>query len=569
MTPIDYAIFIAYLIGTLAIGFVFFSRNKTSSDMFAAGGHSPWWVSGLSGFMTLKSAGTFVVWGGLAYQMGVVAIAIVTCIGLSGLLVGRFVAGYWRRLGISTPAEFIEFRFGPSAVQFYTWSMMAIRTLSSGVALYAVAVMLVTLIPLPEGNPLRDPVTGNLSLTVAIIAFAAIIIVYTVSGGLWAVLMTDILQFVVLQLAVLFIIPLLFFALKDAPQVTLPTGFFVPFSEQYTLWFLAGWVLVHFFVIGAEWAFAQRFLCVPTERDARWAAYLFGGLYLISPTIWLMPSLMYRMIDPSANPEQAYILASQFVLPTGMLGLMMAALFSATASAISGQINVFAGVFSEQFYRRLFAPAATDKQMVWAGRVSMFLLGLLLLGVALAVPLMGGAQQIVLTLTGLLLGPLLAPTVFGLVSKRIGLRDVFITAGTSFAVGVFLKFGLKAFGGPFMPAAEWVRLNPRMVDVLVGAVLPTIILSLAHFTRKSTSAGWAETQRRYDTYTPSQASTAGEGSAATTVTWISLGATGLVVLSLIFINSTDQVALAIFGLILMALSIAIWARARKTRPLAA
>ena len=106
MNPIDCLVLVLYLVGTLALGLHYARRNKRSKDMFAAGRKSPWWVSGLSGFMTLKSAGTFVVWGGLAYREGVVAIAINTCIAISALLVGLFVAGQWRRTGVTTPAEF-------------------------------------------------------------------------------------------------------------------------------------------------------------------------------------------------------------------------------------------------------------------------------------------------------------------------------------------------------------------------------------------------------------------------------------------------------------------------------
>ncbi len=66
MTSLDYLVLTGYVLGIFAIGGVFSRKIKTSSDMFAAGGQSPWWVSGLSGFMTMFSAGTFVVWGGIA-----------------------------------------------------------------------------------------------------------------------------------------------------------------------------------------------------------------------------------------------------------------------------------------------------------------------------------------------------------------------------------------------------------------------------------------------------------------------------------------------------------------------
>lgn len=564
MALIDFVVLAAYLIGTLAIGLRYAPRNRRSRDMFAAGGRSPWWVSGLSGFMTLKSAGTFVVWGGLAYREGVVAIAINTCIGIAGLLVGSIVAGRWRRTGVTTPAEFVQLRFGTQAVQLYTWAMLGVRIVSTGVALYALSVMLVALVPLEPGHLLRDDATGHLSLAVAICLFGAVVVAYTVTGGLWAVLMTDVLQFIVLQLAVLFVIPLLWWQVRSgAPLAPVPDTFYQPFSSQYTLWFMAGWVAVHFFLVGAEWAFAQRYICVPTERDARWSAWLFGVLYLVSPTLWLTPPLLYRLLQPGADPEQAYILASQQVLPAGMLGLMMAAMFSATASAISGQINVFAGVLTEQFYRRL-RPAASERRLVGAGRLFALLIGAALIAVALCVPRLGGAEKIVLTVTGMLFGPLMAPTIWGLLSGRIGTGTVFITAGTSFAVGVLVRLGpavgLLAGSAP----ARWIQANPRLADVLVGAVLPVVILTVAHVMAKRPAPQWHRVRARVDAYAPTPMTTAdaNDHAPARTVA-ISLTVTGLLTLGLVAFNDSGRLSLLVFGTALLLIAAFAWRIVRQ------
>lgn len=564
MTSIDFAVLAAYLIGTLVIGLRYAGRNRRSLDMFAAGARSPWWVSGLSGFMTLKSAGTFVVWGGLAYREGVVAIAINTCIGISGLLVGSIVAGRWRRTGVTTPAEFVQLRFGPEAVQLYTWAMLGMRVVSTGVALYALSVMLVALVPLEPGHLLRDDATGHLSLAVAIGVFGAVVVAYTVTGGLWAVLMTDVLQFIVLQLAVLFVIPLLWWQLRSGvPLAPVPETFFQPFSSQYTPWFMAGWVAVHFFLVGAEWAFAQRYICVPSARDARWSAWLFGALYLVSPALWLTPPLLYRLLQPGADPEQAYILASQQVLPAGMLGLMMAAMFSATASAISGQINVFAGVLTEQFYRRL-RPASSERRLVGAGRLFALLIGAALIVVALCVPRMGGAEKIVLTLTGMLFGPLMAPTIWGLLSGRIGTRTVFATAAVSFAVGVIVRLGTSSGLVAGSLPAQWIQANPRLTDVLVDAVLPVVILSLAHVTAKQPAPQWQRVQSRLQAYapTPMTRTDANDHAPVRTVA-ISLTVTGLLTLGLIAFNDSGRIALLVFGAVLLLIAAFAWQRVRR------
>ena len=179
------------------------------------------------------------------------------------------------------------------------------------------------------------------------------------------------------------------------------TDFLSATSDQYTFLFLLGWVAIHYFMIGAEWAFVQRYLCVPSPKDARKSTFLFGGLYLISPFPWLLPPLLWRVQQPipagadvatvTQLAETAYILSCKSVLPIGMLGLMIAALFSATASMISSQLNVFSGVLTENIYKPL-AKDLSDKQLVRMGRVFTCLLGVAVAGIAIATPY-GGRQK--------------------------------------------------------------------------------------------------------------------------------------------------------------------------------
>jgi len=126
MSFLDYLVLTFYLLGMIAVGLVFARKNKSSADMFSTGGQSPWWASGLSAYDHVLR-GTFVVWGGIAYQQGVVAIAINCCYGIAAFVIGYFVAARWKKLGVGSPAEFLELRIGESVVVFYTWAMMVFR----------------------------------------------------------------------------------------------------------------------------------------------------------------------------------------------------------------------------------------------------------------------------------------------------------------------------------------------------------------------------------------------------------------------------------------------------------
>ena len=107
MTTPDWIVLALYLTSTVLIG-VFVGRFiKNSSDMFAAGGQSPWWISGLSAFMTMFSANTFVVWGGIAYEHGLVAVVINLCYGLAAIAAGFTVAGQWKKMGCVRPGNIL------------------------------------------------------------------------------------------------------------------------------------------------------------------------------------------------------------------------------------------------------------------------------------------------------------------------------------------------------------------------------------------------------------------------------------------------------------------------------
>ena len=481
MTTIDWIFIFLDLIGVLIIGTVFSRRMKNSQDMFVAGRNSPWWVVGISGYMTVFSAGTFVVWGGIAYRMGFVAVSILMTIGLALFLVGRFVAAKWRKSGISSPAEYLGIRFGKSAIKFYTIVGAIGRGISVAVALYAVAIIVVALIPLPEGHLFLNPETGHMSVSWAILIIGITAILYTVAGGLMAVLMIDVVQFFLLMLLVLLIIP---FSLQEVGGLgtfidKAPEGFFHLVGGEYSFIWLFLWLFLNFFLNGGDWPFVQRFISVSKPRDSKKAAYLMATLYIITPAIWMLPAMLYRIINPDANPEQAYILMSQQVLPAGLLGLMIAAMIAATSSMIDSMLNVFASVFTNDIYRPLY-PQSSEKKLIRVGRIFTILYGIFIIGLAISIPYLGGAERVVVTLISLLIGPLAIPSIWGLFSRKINKRAIWLSLGITYAIGVILKFEFILHLFNYLPYGEsfvaMIQSNAELTDAVVGMVIPVLIL---------------------------------------------------------------------------------------------
>lgn len=543
MATADYIVLIGYLIGTFCVGLIFTRKNSTASDMFAAGGQSPWWTSGLSAFMTMFSANTFVVWGGIAYKHGMVAVVINLMYGIAALLVGYFVAGKWKKMGIKTPAEFIQLRYGTKTLHFYTWFMMIFRMVGTAGSLYALGVVFVALL----GNGVDS---GLKTLSMAIIIFGGIVIIYTMLGGLWAVLMTDVLQFIVLNLAVLFVIPLALMKVGGVSAFidSAPEKFFMPVGGQYTWIFLMGWCAIHFFMIGAEWAFVQRYICVPSAKDAKKGTYLFGILYLVSPLFWLLPPMLWRIQSPipeDATEEQirglaenAYILSCKAVLPPGMLGMMLAAMFSATASMVSSQLNVFSGVLTNDIYRPLKGGAISDKQMISAGRLFTVILGIILIGIALAIPHLGGAERVIVGITELMVVALLAPTLWGLFSRNIGSSAVWITATVSFGAGLLVRYVFEA--------------DSTLMKTLTGVILPLVVLLVMQLLSRKTSAGYKKVAALIaeENTHASTGNVAASNLPALIVTWC-IAILGVLMLVLTVINQESKIVTGIFGMILL------------------
>ena len=486
MASIDYIVILLYFLGLIFISWLMSKRITSSQDMFIAGRNSSWWLSGISTYMTIFSASTFVVWGGVAYRSGLVAVIVGNMLGLASIVAGRWLSGKWRSLKLSSPGEFLTIRFGKKTVDFYTIAGIVGRSVHTAVALYAIAIVTKTLMPIPDDSywSFLAGADGHLSVWWGILILGAICLFYTIAGGFPAVLMTDCIQFGVLIVVVIFMIPLSFHAIGVIDNfihcALLPDGFFSPVSAEYSWEWMILWFFLNFFMIGGDWPYVQRYISVPTAKDARKSNYLVGVLYLITPLIWYIPAMVYRVINPEANPEQAYILISQEVLMKGMLGVMLAAMLSATLSIVSGTLNVYANVFTYEIWGRSHKDSS-EKQRIRVGRFFTLGFGLVIIALALLIPFIGGAEKVVVTILTLVICPLYIPSVWGLFSKSVTGKHVIIAMCITYALGFALKFPLAGL------------VSPQLLDAAIGLLIPVCIMTIIEiieYRKKKVAAGF-------------------------------------------------------------------------------
>ncbi len=460
MGQVDFIVLVVFAFMIFGIG-VAFTRvgSKSGQAFFEAGGATPWWINGLSLFISYFSAGTFVVWGSIAYSSGIVANTIQLTMAISGFIVAIFIARKWKRTGVKTAAEYIGKRFNTRTQQFYTYMVLLLSLFTTASVLYPVGKMVHVATPY--------------SLNTCIIIIGLIIVLYTAAGGLWAVLVTDVIQFVILTASVLIVIPLAFKEIGGAQNLVTkaPPGFFEPFNAEYTLPFMLAFIVYQTIYIGGNWSYVQRYTSVKDEKSSQKVAYLFTFLYFVSPFIWMIPPMVYRVMNPDLaglGSEGAYMMLCQQILPAGLIGLVLAGMISATSSKANTTINLAATVFATDLYKNLVRKTASEKEQILVARIFTLLFGAGTVGIALLVPYVGGIVDFVLSTASIAGGALFAPIIWSLFSKRQTAFSVVTTTLLTLTINLFLKI--------FAPSLLDLKLS-RTMETVVGQMIPLITLA--------------------------------------------------------------------------------------------
>jgi len=432
-------------------------------SFFAAGGAVPWWINGLSLFMGFVSAATFVVWGSVAYSSGWVAITIQWAMSVAGFITGLIIAPKWHKTKSLTAAEYIFNRLGERTQKTYSYLYLGIMVFLKGVCLYAVAIIL--------------QVATEISLYWWVAALGSMVILYTSFGGLWAVVVTDVLQFIILLAAGLILLPLSFEKVggissfvKAIHEQQLP-DFFNLSDHKYTVSFLLGFLFYNISYLGGQWSFIQRYASVATPKDAKKTGIMFGIFYIISPVIWMLPPMIYRAINPNLvgiESEQAYMLMCKTVLPSGILGLIAISLIFATNSSVQGFLNISAGVITNDLYKTIY-PNSSGNILMRVAKLATFFVGFVVIGMGMMVPSMGGAVNVILSVASITGGAMYFPVICSLFSKKQSSFTVLGTTILSLLILLSLKFVLPAINGVSLSRAS---------EMVLGVLVPVSILAL-------------------------------------------------------------------------------------------
>jgi len=486
LSTLDWAIVGAYFAMSLAVG-IWASRQagEDTQSFFLAGRNMPWWLLGVSMVATTFSTDTPNLVTDLVRQNGVSGNWGWWAFLLTGMLTVFVYANLWRRSGVLTDIEFYELRYSGKAAAF----LRGFRALYLGLVFNVLVMGAVSLAAVKFGEIVLG-MPGWMTLTLA----CSITLAYSTLGGLKAVIITDFVQFTLAMIgsvwAMVYIIGLpeigglsnliahanvteklpLIPDLSD-PDVWVPV-LMVPLAVQWWASYYPG------AEPGGGGYIAQRMFSAKDESNAVGATFLFNvAHYALRPWPWILIALASLIVFPELSdlreafpnlPEDklghdvAYP-AMLTLLPSGLLGLVAASLIAAFMSTMSTQLNLGASYLVNDFYHRFIKPAATEKELVLAGRL--FTVVSVILGAGLGLMLTSAGQAFNLLLmigagTGLIY-------ILRWFWWRINAYTEIVAMLSSLIIAGYMNFGN-------VDLDSWQK-------IVIGAILTTIIWITATF----------------------------------------------------------------------------------------
>jgi SSS family solute:Na+ symporter len=416
---VDWVIIGSYFVLSAAIGLTYARRAGSSvQEFFLSGRNLPWWLAGTSMVATTFAADTPLAVTELVAKNGIAGNWIWWNFVLGGVLTVFFFARLWRRAGILTDVEFVEFRYSGKPAAFLRgfralYLGLFINTVIIGWVNLAMASVLEGMFGIPQGQVM-------LYVTLAL----GITALYSALSGLWGVAVTDAFQFVLAMTGTI----ILAVVVLGLPQIGGLSGLL----DKVPSWSLslipeisgsaagspAGTLTLSaaafFAFVGIQWwacwypgaepggggYVAQRMMSSKDERHSLFATLWFTvAHYCVRPWPWILVGLATLVLYPDLGPDEkrlGYVYAMRDYLPPGIKGMLVAAFFAAYMSTISTQLNWGTSYLINDFYRRFIRPGASERNLVAVSRAGTLVMMALSLWVTSILETISGAWAFII-----------------------------------------------------------------------------------------------------------------------------------------------------------------------------
>ncbi|MEI6946376.1 sodium:solute symporter [Paraflavisolibacter sp. H34] len=447
---LDLAIIFLYLIAMVLIGVMFSRKNKNADQFTKASGAIPGWAIGLSIYATFLSSNTFLGVPGKAFGSNWNSFVFSLSMPFAAWAASKYFVPFYRSSGEISAYTHLEHRFGPWARTYAVVCFLLTQLARMGSVFFGIALSLQALTGFP--------------MAAIMVVTGICIILYTVLGGMEAVIWTEVVQGIIKTLGALLI---LYLIVVDTPggiskiidigssEGKFSLGSLSPNFAESTFWVV---LFYGFFInlnnFGMDQNYVQRYHTATSARQAARSVWLCVAMYVpASLLFFIIGSCLYAyyQIHPElilavkqqvageklgAGASAAQIAAGAAALapadygdkvmphfmvtkiPTGLVGLIVSAILSAAMSTISSGMNSSATVFSADIYQRYFRPDLTDKQNLYVLHVSTVVFGLLAIATGIAMIGVKSVLDIWWELSGIFAGGMLGLFLLGMISRR-------------------------------------------------------------------------------------------------------------------------------------------------------
>jgi SSS family solute:Na+ symporter len=486
---IDLCVIGVYLLGMIGIG-VYFSKKNTTTDQFTkASGHIPGWALGISLYATFLSSNTFLGVPGKAYGSDWNAFVFSLSMPFAAFIAAKYFVPFYRKSGEVSAYTHLEHRFGPWARTYAMICFVLTQLARMGSIFFGIALALQAL-------------TG-FDMTTIMIVSGTCIILYTVLGGMEAVIWTEVVQGIIKTIGALVVLGIVIYGMDHGVSdiISIGTtdgkfslGSFDPTDfTSSTFWVI---FLYGFFInlnnFGIDQNYVQRYHTAKNEKEAARSIWLCVYWYVpVSLVFFFIGTSLYAYFQQ--HPELIEVVKNQVALekgvaagslqpadygdkvlpyfmvtnvPSGLLGLIIAAILSAAMSTISSGMNASATVFLKDIYQRHIDPNVTPGRQLRVLYLSTTLIGIAAIAAGI---LMIGVKSILdiwWQLSGIFAGGMLGLFLLGMISKSTGNTVAKIATAIGIAVILWMTFS------SFIPDqyAQWRNyLHVNMV-IVVGTL---------------------------------------------------------------------------------------------------
>ena len=455
----DWAVVALYALVMLGIGIAASRRQSNTDEYFRGSKTLPWWAIGISIIATSFSAASLLGGPGEGYEHGFLwlQLQIGDLIGY-GLVILLFLP-FFVKLNLTTAYEYLERRFDAKTRSLGSLCFLLFVIARLGALLYGASLVVKT-------------VTG-LSLTLSILLVGIVSIIYTVAGGIAAVVWTDVLQFGMIFVGLAAGIwaavngvdggfGQLWQAASDGGKLSVVNFSWEPESIRSLPTALVAYGTLAFAVAGTNQQLVQRYVSCPDVQSGRKAIFLgwFSGFVGVAATL-LLGVLLFAFYQVSANTLPADIkgdgILSHFIVnqvPPGAAGLLVAAIFAAAMSSIDSALHALATCITVDFYQRYSKPEKTEKQLLRVAQILIVFWGVIGILSAFYVASTGESLlPFLVQYTAMFLGPLLGLFLMGVLIPRVNANGAFY--GTIAAVAILAlgkEMGWLSFPGIWQSA---------------------------------------------------------------------------------------------------------------------